>query len=145
MFLILFVTAISTAKISDWMFHLDSGEAGPFGAFSMASQAVGIVVLSTVFEPSHCSMMLSHSSWPLRLHRGLEESIGPVIAPADVAQEINITIHVARESRFTGLASCRTGPSPGGIPQTERTRWSVEAESGRLGRLGTRMTSPRVK
>lgn len=45
-FLILFVTAISTAKISDWMFHLDSGEAGPFGAFSMASQAVGIVVLS---------------------------------------------------------------------------------------------------
>jgi hypothetical protein len=79
-------------------------------------------------------MMLSHSSWPLRLHRGLEESIGPVIAPADVAQEINITIHVARESRFTGLASCRTGPSPGGIPQTERTRWSVEAES--LGATG---------
>jgi hypothetical protein len=45
-FLILFVTATSTAKISDWMFHLDSGEAGPLGAFSMASQAVGIVVLS---------------------------------------------------------------------------------------------------
>jgi len=32
--------------ISDWMFHVDSGEAGPFGAFSMASQAVGFVVLS---------------------------------------------------------------------------------------------------
>ena len=43
---IFFVTAISTENISDWMFHVDSGEAGPSGAFSMASQAVGFVVLS---------------------------------------------------------------------------------------------------
>jgi hypothetical protein len=74
-------------------------------------------------------MMLSQSSWPIRLHRGLEESIGPVMAPAGVAQEINITIHVARESRFTGLASRRTGPSwsqelAGSPKGQKRTRWS---------------------
>jgi hypothetical protein len=44
--LYIFVTAISTENISDWMFRVDSGEAGPSGAFSMASQAVGFVVLS---------------------------------------------------------------------------------------------------
>jgi hypothetical protein len=51
------------------------------------------------------------------------------MAPAGVAQEINITIHVARESRFTGLASRRTGPSwsqelAGSPKGQKRTRWS---------------------
>jgi hypothetical protein len=40
------VTAISMQNLSDWTCDVDSGEAGPFGAFSMASQAVGFAVLS---------------------------------------------------------------------------------------------------
>jgi hypothetical protein len=59
------------------------------------------------FERSHCIMMLSQSSWPLRvgLHRGLSESIGPVIAPTVVCCTRNYhhhTIHVASQRRFIG-------------------------------------------